>query len=67
MTEEYEALCISIAMLDASIEYLESIKTQDDAVSILHALRNDLNTDRVACLGNGQDRPYYVSDLGVHQ
>lgn len=63
MDKEYENLLISIALIDMAIEQLDYIRTQDDAVSILHELRNDLNIDRVAALGNGPERPFYVSDL----
>ena len=65
MGEEYESLTVAIALSDAAIEKLEGADIQDEAASILNGLRNDLNTDRILCLGNGADRPWHVSDLNL--
>lgn len=62
---EYENLAIAVAMIDAAMRHLEDAGTQDDAVCQLHGLRNGINADRVALLGNGQCRPFHVEELNL--
>lgn len=63
MGEEYETLCAAIMMLDAVAEILVDAGICEDEVDAINQMRNDMNSQRLALLGNGQDRPYHVSDL----
>lgn len=65
--EEYECLVTAIALIDAAQEALENSPNpdaQEEAIE-LHHMRNRLNSQRVATLGNGQERPWHVSDLSI--
>ena len=61
MDEPYENLVAAVALIDAAMEQLEG----HEACADLNDIRNDLNRGRLALLGNGQSRPFYVSDLNI--
>ncbi len=63
MDEEYEALVTAMAMIDGAMKALDDAGICEDEIDALHLMRNDINKQRLALLGNGQDRPFYVSDL----
>ena len=65
--EDYEAICAAIAMIDSAHTILDESQICDDEVSELHQLQNELNSKRLTLLGNGQDRPYHVSELNPNQ
>lgn len=63
--EKYECLVTAIAMLDAASEALEDSQDPDareDGIELLH-IRNRLNSQRIALLGKGPERPWFVSDI----
>lgn len=62
--EEYEALCVAMAMLDAAHDALNSVYAEfDDDVEALGAIRNGLNQRRIEILGNKSGKPYHVGSL----
>lgn len=67
MNDEYEALCAAMIMLDAVHTILDDAGICEDECDAIHNMRNDINSQRVAALGNGQDRPWHVSDLNLTQ
>ena len=67
MSEKYESLTAAIALLDAAVGILDDEGICADEIDALHQMRNDLNADRLAILGNGQDRPFHVAELNLNE
>jgi hypothetical protein len=65
MRVEYEGLVAATAMIDAVIQILDDCDICHDERDALHDMRNDMNKDRVALLGNGAKRPFFVADLEI--
>jgi hypothetical protein len=63
MDERYETLCAAMMMLDAVQKILYDAGICEDEINTIHKIRNDMNDDRLALLGNGQDRPFHVAEI----
>ena len=63
MGERYETLCAAMMMLDAVEKILDDAGICDDEINTINKMRNDMNDDRLALLGNGQDRPFHVAEI----
>ncbi|MEL6295921.1 MAG: hypothetical protein AAFR10_16810 [Pseudomonadota bacterium] len=63
MGEQYESLVAAIALIDAAQSILSDAGICHDEIAALHLMENDMNKDRLALLGNGQERPYNVSEI----
>ena len=63
--EPYEALVAAMAFIDAASDALEGsgIDYWDDWRDALHSIRNEIDRERIDLLGNGQTKPWHVSDL----
>lgn len=63
--EPYEAYVAAQSHLDAAIDVLRGSVDEDEVCADLHRIRNALNAERLALLGNGKERPFWVSDLNI--
>jgi hypothetical protein len=63
--EPYEAYVVAQAHLDSAIDALRGSVDEDEICADLHRIRNVLNEKRLALLGNGKERPFWVSDLNI--
>lgn len=61
--QDYETLCVVIALLEAAQTALSNSELLEDDAETLLAIQNRMNRHRLALLGNGQEKPYYVSSL----
>ena len=65
---EYEELVAAIAHIDAA-KSIMGLSCPDNVTAEtyfgLHDARNELNRARLEMLGNGQERPFDVSDLNL--
>jgi ferric iron reductase protein FhuF len=59
MDEPYEDIVAAQAMLQSAAELLRGHQVADKIESI----NNQLNRERLELLGNGQKRPFWVSEL----
>ncbi|WP_166415449.1 hypothetical protein [Cochlodiniinecator piscidefendens] len=62
---EYEEVVAMIAMMDAALEIGRDHRDEipGEILQNLDYDRNSLNAIRKTMLGNGEDRPWHVSDL----
>lgn len=68
MNGQYEAIVAAISHLDAATSALDDAGFVGDSHAyeisrMVSRLREQLNTTRVALLGNGQARPFYVAEV----
>lgn len=66
---EYEGLCVAMAMVDAAIEQLEEGEADENFgwSDDLHRMRNEMNDARLALLKPHGDRVWHVDDIPATQ